>query len=92
MSRLGSWLRGPTSKAVGGSSRVHTATDESKDLEDALIAATMIMNDDVDGADRKLMESDSAFHQLGRGVTLFMRSLLGFEKDVMKDVQHTTSR
>lgn len=87
MSRIGSWLRGSAKVTANGSTRPLTAADESKDLDEAMLAATMIMNDDVDGADIKLKEGNSSFHQLGRGVTLFMRALLGFEQEIMKEVR-----
>jgi hypothetical protein len=83
MSRLGSWFRGPAKPTPLLPSL--TPEDETAQLEDALALAAMIMNDDVDGADEKLKGKPSSFHALGRGITQFMRSVMGFEADVMRE-------
>lgn len=49
-----------------------------------MAAVTLIMNDDIEEAEKQLQSGSSTFHNLGHGVALFMRSLLGFEQDVMK--------
>lgn len=77
------WLRGaPKPEAVESPK---TPADEQKQLEHALAAVIWIMADDVDAADKALHEETSSFHYLGRGVTQFLRSVLGFEQDVMRE-------
>lgn len=48
-------------------------------------AATLIMNDDVEGAERGLSHGNSSYHKLGMGVILFLRATLGFEQDVIRE-------
>lgn len=80
---LGGWLRGPSKPASIAPPK--SPVDEEKQLEHALAAVIWIMSDDVDKADSALHEENSSFHLLGRGLTQFMRSVMGFEQDVMKE-------
>ncbi len=48
-------------------------------------AVTLIMNDDVQGAERGLAQGNSSYHKLGMGVIVFLRATLGFEQDVIKE-------
>ncbi|KAH8425868.1 TTC39/IML2 family protein [Aspergillus melleus] len=81
MLRVGSWLYGK--KPVANTQSLDSLT-ELRDLEDAMKAATLILNDDVDGAEDGLSEGVSSFHNLGRGVVAFIRATLGFEQEVMR--------
>jgi hypothetical protein len=82
MSLLSGWFRSTNSSA--DSLKAQTlAAKERENLADALKWTGLIMNDDIDGAWEGLEKGDSSFHSLGAAVTFFMRSILGFEKEVM---------
>ncbi|KAL5357024.1 mitochondrial outer membrane protein iml2 [Aspergillus floccosus] len=76
MFKVGSWLYGK---------KPATASTQSLDsLTELRDSATLILNDDVDGAEDGLSEGISSFHNLGRGVVAFIRATLGFEQEIMR--------
>ncbi|RBR25069.1 uncharacterized protein FIESC28_02126 [Fusarium coffeatum] len=92
MSRLAGWFRSgtatPATEANSDAGSIHTKDTmarEMEDIDDAMASCALIMNDDIDGAWERLQTGDSSFHQLGLAVTIFMRSVLGFEKTVMTE-------
>ncbi|PNP44024.1 hypothetical protein TGAM01_v207637 [Trichoderma gamsii] len=88
MSRLAGWFRS-SGKTENGSNSSLTATDsiakEKENLVEAMDWIELIMNDDIDGAWEKLQTGDSSFHEMGSAVAFFMRSVLGFEKQIMTE-------
>jgi hypothetical protein len=60
------------------------ASEEDAHLQAVEFALLKLLNDDVDDANRILKESDSSYHHLGRGITNFIASMLGAEKELLK--------
>ena len=58
---------------------------ESQNLESALRAAELILDDDIQGAEKNLENGNSSFHKLAKGVVCFLQAALGFEQDVMRE-------
>jgi hypothetical protein len=58
---------------------------DSQNLENALRAAELILNDDIEGAEKSLADGNSSFHKLAKGVVCFLQATLGFEQDVMRE-------
>lgn len=84
MNRVASWFQ-PRKLHASASTQSLNAEVEAQNLEAAMSAATLIINDDVDGAERGLSQGNSSYHKLGMGVILFLRATLGFEQDVIKE-------
>ncbi|KAI9683172.1 MAG: Mitochondrial outer membrane protein iml2 [Trizodia sp. TS-e1964] len=82
MLKVGAWL---SAKPKLASPLSLNYQEEQQHLEDALQAASMIMDDDIEGAEASLAKGNSTFHKLGQGITTFMRATLGFEQDIMKE-------
>ncbi|OKL60061.1 Mitochondrial outer membrane protein iml2 [Talaromyces atroroseus] len=89
MNRVGSWLYGR--KPGNGLIPALELATQIQDLEQALEAATLILNDDVDGAEMGLSKGDSSFHKTGKGVVGFLRALLGFEQEIMRQASERLS-
>ncbi|KAL6699773.1 hypothetical protein J3F84DRAFT_393082 [Trichoderma pleuroticola] len=88
MSRLGGWFRSGGNSKNGSDtslSPIDSIAKEKENLVEAMNWIELIMNDDIDGAWEKLQLGDSAFHEMGSSVAFFMRSVLGFEKQVMTE-------
>ncbi|KAF7594117.1 Mitochondrial outer membrane protein iml2 [Aspergillus hancockii] len=90
MLKVGSWFYGKKPGANASTQSLDSLV-ELRDLEDAMRAATLILNDDVDGAEDGLSEGISSFHNLGRGVVAFIRATLGFEQEVMRQASERLS-
>ncbi|ERS95215.1 hypothetical protein HMPREF1624_08426 [Sporothrix schenckii ATCC 58251] len=60
---------------------------ELSDLQDAMASTALLLNDDMEGAETRLRarKGSSVFHLMGLGVSTFMRSVLGFEKEFMNE-------
>ncbi|KAL6856550.1 hypothetical protein J3F83DRAFT_402145 [Trichoderma novae-zelandiae] len=87
MSRLTGWFRSGAKTGSGAESPspMDSIAKEKENLVEAMKWVELIMNDDIDGAWEKLQLGDSSFHEMGSAVAFFMRSVLGFEKQVMTE-------
>ncbi|KAK5455025.1 Mitochondrial outer membrane protein iml2 [Exophiala xenobiotica] len=90
MHRVGRWLDRSRSTA-NASTRSLGSLEESQNLETALRAVELILNDDIAGAERGLADGNSSFHKLAQGTLAFMKAALGFEQEVMKEASETLS-
>ncbi len=88
MHRVGRWLDRGRSTA-NASTRSLGSLEESQNLETALRAVELILNDDIAGAERGLADGNSSFHKLAQGTLAFMKAALGFEQEVMKEASDT---
>ena len=84
MHRVGRWFdRGKAS--LNASTQSLDSLEESQNLEAAMRAVELIMDDDIKGAEKGLAEGNSAFHKLSKGTLAFMKAALGFEQEFMKE-------
>ncbi|EXJ82149.1 hypothetical protein A1O1_08218 [Capronia coronata CBS 617.96] len=88
MLRVGKWLDRGRSYANASTQSLDSLA-ESQNLETALRAVELVLNDDIAGAERGLAEGNSPFHKLAKGTLGFMKATLGFEQEVMKEAQET---
>lgn len=65
------------------------AAEEDEHLRNVEIALLKLLDDDIAQADKILKEKDSAFHHLGRGISSFIASMLGVEKELLKEAAAT---
>lgn len=62
-----------------------TAEEEDQHLQSVESALLKLLDDDVEAADKILKEHNSSYHHLGRGISSFIASMLGVEKELLKD-------
>ena len=75
------WFKG----AVRAPGPTMTAAEEDMHLQSVEYAMLKLLDDDVEAADNILKEQNSSYHQLGRGISSFIASMLGVEKELLKD-------
>lgn len=61
------------------------AEEEDTHLRQVEHAMLQLLNDDIAQADRILKDGNSAYHYLGRGISSFLASMLGAEKELLKE-------
>jgi hypothetical protein len=66
-------------------------TDEPTMLANALAAADLLVNDDIDGSIALLRASpESAYTDLGKSIIAFMQAVMGFEPELMREAVERT--
>lgn len=75
------WFR----SAVKAPAPAMIAEEEDKHLQSVENALFKLLDDDIETADRILKEHNSSYHHLGRGISSFIASMLGVEKELLKD-------
>lgn len=90
MSSVRSWLRSslggePPHPGPSSPSEISSVDGKIADIQDAMEAADMVMNDDIRGCETRLRAAKdrSTFHQLALGAALLVQYLLGASKDVL---------
>ncbi|KAH8665764.1 outer membrane protein-like protein iml2 [Tricladium varicosporioides] len=81
---MASWFRSATK-----SSAPMTAVEEDKHLQEVEHALLQLLNDDIAEADRILKRHQSSYHHLGRGISSFIGSMLGVEKEMLREAAQT---
>ncbi|RKF60114.1 Inclusion body clearance protein iml2 [Erysiphe neolycopersici] len=80
------------SRWFGAASRAQvpmSASVEEAHLRQVQDALLMLLNDDPVSADKILSSADSSFHLGGRGISMFLSSMLGAESELLKDASKT---
>jgi hypothetical protein len=86
MHRVGRWLeRGRSQMNLNGSSQSLDSLEESHNLDVAMRAVELIMDDDIEGAEKGLADGNSSFHKLAKGTLAFMKAALGAEQEMMNE-------
>ena len=75
------WFR---SAAKAHAAPAMTAEEEDRHLRSVEIALLKLLDDDIAEADKILKEQNSSYHHLGRGISSFIASMLGVEKELLK--------
>lgn len=63
------------------------AAEEGEHLRSAEVALLKLLDDDIETADKILKQHNSSFHFLGRGISSFIASMLGAEKELLNDAK-----
>lgn len=72
-------------RAVAKSAPAMVAEEEERHLHSVEQALLQLLNDDIAAADKILNQQNSSFHHLGRGISSFIASMLGVEKELLRD-------
>ena len=59
--------------------------EEEQNLRSAETAMLRLLDDDIDEATKVLKQQNSSYHYVGRGISSFIASMLGAEKELLKD-------
>ena len=101
MSRMFNLLS-PTNLTTHGSSTSLSELDQVASLKEALEGLDALLNDDLNGlfycerkknsyllgAEKILANGSSAFHKTGHSAVSFLRAVIGFEADMLKEGIH----
>lgn len=72
-------------KTVAKPAPTMVAEEEDQHLQQVEQALLQLLNDDIAEADRILKQENSSYHHLGRGISSFIASMLGVEKELLKE-------